>query len=326
MDAGRASKVVCFSDFQLDLRAGELSRNGIRIKVPLQSIQLLELLVGRAGEVVTREELQKKLWPNSTIVEFEHSINAAINRLRQALSDSAESPRLIETLPKRGYRFMVSVATLPEKAAPVQASGDGPGSISDGQVLADRFRIVRLAGRGGMGEVYEAHDTRLDRRVALKFLPDEFARDPKALERFDAEARAIAALNHPHICTVYDTGTHENWPFIVMEYIEGETLERRLANGWLPLDELLRYAIEIADALDQAHRQGVILRDIKPANLMLTASGAKLLDFGLAKVHRTQTAAGSGSGSGSGSHSAPGARVGTLQYMSPEQSHVVWIK
>jgi TolB-like protein/DNA-binding winged helix-turn-helix (wHTH) protein len=121
MNAGRASKVVCFSDFQFDLWAGELSRNGIRIKVPLQSIQLLELLVGRPGEVVTRAEVQKKLWPNSTIVEFEHSINTAMNRLRQALGDSADSPRFIETLPKRGYRFMMSVETLLE-AVPAAGS------------------------------------------------------------------------------------------------------------------------------------------------------------------------------------------------------------
>jgi eukaryotic-like serine/threonine-protein kinase len=169
-------------------------------------------------------------------------------------------------------------------------------SLSAGQVLADRFRIVRLAGRGGMGEVYEAHDTRLNRRVALKFLPDDLAYDRKALDRFEREARAIAALNHPHICTVYDTGSHDQWPFIVMEFVEGETLEHRLKKGALPLDQALKYAIEIAGALDQAHRHGVIHRDLKPANVMLTKAGAKVLDFGLAKIRIKEVAAG-------GSHS-----------------------
>lgn len=198
---------------------------------------------------------------------------------------------------------------------------DGPAipqrGVKPGQILADRFKIVRLAGHGGMGEVYEAHDTRLDRRVALKFLPVEFAFDRKALERFEGEARAIAALNHPHICTVHDTGSHEQWPFIVMEFVEGETLEHRLKKGPLPLDQALKHAIEIAGALDQAHRHGVIHRDLKPANIMLTKTGAKVLDFGLAKVRAREAAAGvSGA---THTLTQEGAIAGTLQYMAPEQ-------
>jgi DNA-binding winged helix-turn-helix (wHTH) protein/tRNA A-37 threonylcarbamoyl transferase component Bud32 len=343
MNGRRASNVVRFADFQLDLGAGELRKKGIRIRIPLQSIQLLEMLVAQPGEVVNREELQKKLWSNSTIVEFEHSINVAMNKLRQALGDTADSPRFIETLPRRGYRFIASVEGQPEASArgvahesrlpepfraTVVGSGHDAASISPGQIVAGRFRIARLAGRGGMSEVYEAHDIRLDRRVALKFLSDEFPFDRKALERFEREARAIAALNHPHICSVYDTGIHNQWPFIVMEYVEGETLEHRLKKGSLPLEQALRHATAIAGALDQAHRHGVIHRDLKPANIMLArARGGptlKLLDFGLAKLRDSPATDAVVEGAVVGSERSEnltdaGTILGTVQYMAPEQ-------
>ena len=190
--------------------------------------------------------------------------------------------------------------------------------LSPGELLDDRFKIVRLVGRGGMGEVYEAHDTRLDRRVALKFLPEEFAFDHEALERFEREARAIAALNHPHICTIYDTCTHDESPFLVMEFVEGETLEHRLKKGALPLDQALRCAIEIAGALDQAHRHGIIHRDLKPANIMLTAAGTKVLDFGVAKMRGTRLTP-TAEAIESTALTETGAVVGTPRYMAPEQ-------
>ena len=155
------------------------------------------------------------------------------------------------------------------------------------------YEIVAPLGQGGMGEVYKARDTRLDRIVAIKILPEALAADPKFRERFDREARAIAALNHPNICTLYDIGEAPNpestipnpdtIQFLVMEHLEGETLAARLHKGSLPLDAALRYAIEIADALDKAHRKGITHRDLKPGNVMVTKSGTKLLDFGLAK-------------------------------------------
>jgi len=146
------------------------------------------------------------------------------------------------------------------------------------------YQIQSPLGSGGMGEVYRARDTRLDRTVAIKVLPEHIADEPDARLRFEREARAIASLNHPHICAIYDIGRQDDQDFLVMEYLEGETLAERIAKGPLPIPELLRYALQIADALDKAHRQGVVHRDLKPANIMLTKAGAKLLDFGLAKL------------------------------------------
>src|SRR6516164_287828 len=146
------------------------------------------------------------------------------------------------------------------------------------------YEILSPLGAGGMGEVYKARDTRLDRTIAIKILPDTLATDPQFRERFDREARAISQLTHPHICTLYDVGEQQGTAYLVMEYLEGETLEQRLKKGALPLDEALKIAIQIADALSTAHRRGIVHRDLKPGNVMLTKQGAKLLDFGLAKA------------------------------------------
>src|ERR1039458_8875048 len=148
------------------------------------------------------------------------------------------------------------------------------------------YEILSAAGAGGMGEVYRARDARLGRAVAIKILPVHLADRADLRERFDREARTIAGLNHPHICTLYDVGHQDGTDYLVMEYLEGETLAQRLQKGLLPLDQVLRYAIEIADALDKAHRKGITHRDLKPGNIMLTKSGAKLLDFGLAKLRQ----------------------------------------
>ena len=167
------------------------------------------------------------------------------------------------------------------------------------------YEVLSPLGAGGMGEVYKARDTRLDRIVAIKVSAERFG------ERFQSEAHAIAALNHPHICTLYDVGPN----YLVMEYIEGETLATRIRKGPLPFDEAMKIAIEVAGALDAAHRHGIVHRDLKPGNIMLTESGTKLLDFGLAKFQRVRAAGETMTMALTG----PAQLVGTLPYMSPEQ-------
>src|SRR5512137_1414832 len=146
------------------------------------------------------------------------------------------------------------------------------------------YEVLGLIAAGGMGEVYKARDTRLDRSVAIKVLPPGLSADPERRTRFAREARTIAGLAHPHICTLFDVGEHNGSTFLVMEHLQGETLADRLLKGRLPLDEALTTATEIAGALAAAHRQGIVHRDLKPSNVMLTKTGAKLLDFGLAKL------------------------------------------
>ncbi len=154
------------------------------------------------------------------------------------------------------------------------------------------YEIEALLGAGGMGEVYKANDTRLHRTVAVKVLPEDVTWNPDLRKRFEREARAVAGLNHPHICTLHDIGSEDGTDFLVMEHLEGESLAQRLSKGTLLLDEALKIAIEFADALDKAHGQGIVHRDLKPGNIMLTKTGAKLLDFGLAKLREAETEAG----------------------------------
>ncbi len=196
------------------------------------------------------------------------------------------------------------------------------------------YEVLSPLGSGGMGEVYRARDTRLERTVAVKILPSHLSSNSEAKQRFEREARTISSLNHPHICVLHDVGSQDGLSYLVMEYVEGETLESRLSRGPLPLKQALEYAIQICEALEKAHKAGIVHRDLKPGNVMLTASGAKLLDFGLAKPV-AMLGVGNLSGKGNLTPSTPtmnvsmlsakpaaltqqGMVVGTFQYIAPE--------
>ena len=292
------------------------------------------MLVEREGKIVTRDEIKKRLWPNDTIVDFDHSINVAIGVLRRALGDSAANPRYIETLARRGYRLLATVEWL-ESRTPAADETDANEAAPFGDLTGRKvcqYRVLEVLGGGGMGMVYKAEDLKLGRRVALKFLPVDLAGDTIALQRLQREAQTASSLNHPNICTIYDIEEYEGQSFIAMELLEGDTLQARLAASApspLPLPTLIDIAIQICVGLEAAHSKAIVHRDIKPGNIFLTRQGAvKLLDFGVAKlVAGEESTATDFVENRSGDLepgvpvglTLPGSAVGTAGYMSPEQ-------
>ena len=343
---GLSTTRVRLGSFELNLRTGDLcsigGMNGTLLRD--QPLQVLKILIERRGKLVTREEIRRLLWPNDTIVDFEHGINVAIGILRRELGDSAGNPQYIETLPRKGYRLVAAVESVESKPglelplpAPLAKTSTAPAGMIGRRV--SHYRVLEVIGGGGMGMVYKAEDLKLGRRVAVKFLPEELADDPIALRRFEREAQTASALNHPNICTVYEVEEADGHPFIVMELLEGETLLRRLdvtESKTLPVSDVLQMGIQICAGLQAAHEKGIIHRDIKPANIFLTSRGTvKILDFGLAKLAASQevgpqvedvnTAPDSEKRNGTAEQSAAadltraGVALGTIGYMSPEQ-------
>jgi len=337
-EAAQSPYLARFDSFEVNLRSGELSKNGERIRLPEQSFQILTLLLERPGEVIIRQEIQQRLWPNGTVVEFETSINAVIRRLRAALGDSAEQPRYVETLARRGYRFKAPVEWAALLLSEAQANAlpitpppvDSPASHLIGKKVS-HYRALEILGGGGMGVVYKAEDLTLGRSVAMKFLPEELGEDSKARERFEGEARAVSALSHPNVCPIYEFDKHQGQPFIVMELLHGKTLREHLAAGAFRLTDPrgLDIALQVARGLEAAHEKGIIHRDIKPANIFVTEQNvAKILDFGLAQVLEAgepQELAATASREGLSSKpveaelTGTGLKPGTAGYMSPEQ-------
>jgi len=326
-----------FGRFRIDPEERVLLRDGTPVPLGPKVFETLLLLIQNAGHLVDKDDLIKRVWPDAFVEEG--NLNKHIFVLRKVLGQWDGGLEYIETVPRRGYRFVAPVNQIKggdESSQPrIPAGGHLTGK------KASHYRVLEILGGGGMGLVYKAEDIKLGRRVALKFLPEELASDPVSLERFEREARAASALNHPNICTIYAIEEHGGQPFIAMELLEGGTLRELVSAttlssrkdsdqmGSLQLDKLLDIAIQVTCGLDAAHRKGIIHRDIKPANVFVTSQGqAKILDFGLAKLQEFDTVEPHRSPLGERAKqewdpnltlTRTGVTIGTAGYMSPEQ-------
>ena len=325
-----------FGPFRLDSEKRVLVRDGRPVPLAPKGAEILLVLVENAGHLVDKDNLMKRVWPDAVVEEG--NLNKNVSVLRKVLGEWDGGQEYIETVPKRGYRFVAPVSEVTHAEVGFQPHVSPAANLIGKKV--SHYRVLEVLGGGGMGVLYRAEDLKLGRRVALKFLPEELGNDAKAVERFEREARAASALDHPNICAIYEFGEHEGQPFLVMPLLEGQTLRDRIAEeDPFSTAALLDIAIQIADGLDAAHQKGIIHRDIKPANIFITDRGeAKILDFGLAKLVPAVTSTGAASGQdhrddealGTPRATLPaagtdlflsrtGVAMGTAGYMSPEQ-------
>ena len=284
------------ADWRVRPALGQLERGGLSVPVEARSLQVLACLARHAPNVVSKQRLIREVWGEAFVSD--EVLSHAIWELRKVFGDEARSPRFIQTIARKGYRLLAEVSF-----------GTAPETLATGSRIG-HYEILAPVGGGAMGEVYKARDLRLDRVVALKFLPADLARDPSSRRRFLREAQAVAQLDHPNVATIYETGESESGrAFLALAFYEGETLQQKLEQGPLPLPEAVGIARQIARGLAAAHRQQIVHRDIKPANVVVLPDGTvKLLDFGLAKL------------AGATTLTRLGTSPGTPAYKSPEQS------
>jgi len=337
-----ADQIRFGEDFELDLRAYELRRAGRTLKLERIPMELLLLLVEKRGQMVTRDQIIERIWGKDVFLDTDNSINAAIRKIRQVLKDNSGQPRFVQTITGRGYRFIAPVVDVTPPIKEV-ATTEEPAATTENLTgrKVSHYRILQLLGGGGMGVVYKAEDLKLGRKVAVKFLPAEMVGDTKAFERLEREARAASALEHTNICPIYELGEQEGQPFIVMQLLQGQTLQEKIESASqqkksLPTNEVLDLALQIVAGLEAAHAKNIIHRDIKPANIFITNRGeVKILDFGLAKIvdrdHATNPSSPQAALNEASASSTPtaafanlrltrtGTTVGTAHYMSPEQ-------
>jgi serine/threonine-protein kinase len=343
----RQLSMIEFGPFRYDPEARLLCRDDDEIVLPMRVVAVLESFLKRPGRIVEKGDILASAWEGAFVGE--DSLTQAVSQLRSALGDDPHRPTYIQTIPKRGYRFIAEVsqplqssapvprptgegdkpeilaaappAALPRTSSPepkrsVTAKGRAP-TFAAGE-LVSHYELVARIGAGAMGEVWRARDTELRRDVAIKVVPDDLADEAAVIQRFRREALMLAAVNHPNIATIYGVEQVNETRFIVMELLEGETLQNRLEQGALPPDSAVDIAVQIALALKVAHDAGIVHRDLKPGNVMIGAQGqVKVLDFGLAKDARSNDRS---TDTDQTVVSAAGLPIGTAAYMSPEQA------
>ena len=303
-------EIHCFGNCELDLTGRRLLRGGVEVELTPKEFGLLEFLVRNAGRALTRDRILSAVWGSGVLVTT-RSVDRCVSTLRGKIEPDPRYPTYLQTIRDIGYRFEM----------PRTDNGDAsgaPGEVAEALVPGTRlgrYEILSLIGRGGMSEVYRALDSQLDREVAVKVLPRRLGRDPDLQMRFDRETRAIAALSHPNIVTLHDVGRGRGLTYAVIELLEGESLEQRLARGPLEWQEAVDLVIAVAEGLAAAHSKSIVHRDIKPGNVFLPIGRPPtILDFGLARLDQPVRSEATTRGI-----TQSGKILGTVSYMSPEQ-------